>query len=209
RLRHAGGALRHSGAPAATPEGGPHPPAMPLELQRSVATRAGERHDLTRGGEPLFDANRTPERLQADVQRERERGVITEAPRPGHGIAAEGVAALGPVGPVEGHRQARLQPHAQRAVLVAASGERLLEKRDPVVVGADPRASDPAEAERCAAERGWAPEAAADGGGVPERLARRVRLTRAPLRLAQGEQQLDAKPEIALRIQIEREQRLL
>src|SRR5262249_54938323 len=65
------------------------------------------------------------------------------------------------------------------------------------------------EAERCAAERGWAPEAAADGGGVPERLARRVRLTRAPLRLAQGEQQLDAKPEIALRIQIEREQRLL
>src|SRR5262249_20914554 len=168
--------------------------------ETAIAARASERHDLARGHEALLDAAGSPDRLQPEVQRESERRGIAETAGHRDGVSAERVAALGAVRPVQRHRQAGLQPYAQRAVRLAEGGEGLLEERDPVVVGADPLASDAAEGDRGTAEHAGAAETPADGGSVGEGLARRVRLTGAPLGLAQRQQQLAAQPRVALRL---------
>src|SRR5262249_57926923 len=113
----------------------------------------------------------------------------------GDGLAAQRVAALGTVGPVERHGEAGPESHAQRAVLLAGCRERLLQERDPVVVGADPLAPDATEPERSAAEGLGRAEAAADRGRVRERLTRPVRPAGAPLGPAEREQQRTAPPE--------------
>ena len=74
-----------------------HLPATRLELEVPVAVRQGQRQDLVGSGEPLLDAARSPQRLQAEVERERESRRVAETACHRHRVPAERVPALGAV----------------------------------------------------------------------------------------------------------------
>ena len=174
-----------------------------------VAVRQGQRQDLVGGGEPLLDAAWPPHRLQAEVEREREGRRVAETARHRHRVPAERVPALGAVGPVEGHGEAGLHPRPQRAVAIAERDERLLEERDPVVVHADALAPDAAEAERRPREHVGGAQTARERRGVREGLTGRVGLARPALGVAERQQELSPQRELAVRIEVEGQERAL
>src|SRR5262249_59644316 len=119
---------------------------------------------------------------------------------------AERVPALAAVGPVERHGETRLHARAQRAAASAEGDECLLEQSDPVVVDADALSTDASEAERGAREHLGGRQPPRQRRGVRERLACSVGLPRPSLGVAEREQELAPEREVAVRIEIEREE---
>ena len=149
----------------------------------ALAGLAGGGDHLGRGGEPLLDAVRAPQRDVAGVERGREGGGVAGGAGGRDRLGAERLRARAVGLVVELDGEAGLEAGAQHGS--AARRERVLEPRDRLGVEADDRDAEAGEAERRLAEqarvvgaagelaRRWSNAVARGGGlaGAQQRVA--------------------------------------
>ena len=167
-------------------------PAGALQLELEVANLRGDPPQLRGDLQALLDVLGPPQHVVARVERGGQRRRVADAARERDRLLAERHPPLGLARVVELERQAGEQPSAQRRVLLAERGERLLEHRDDGRVLAAQGRPRPSGAERRAGEQQRVVELARDVDRGGERRARLLE-PRARLGGAEREQQLAAR----------------
>ena len=165
-----------------------------LERALAVADLLGQRDDLVSDGEPLLRRVGCPDRRIPAVERVRERRGIAEAPSHLDRLRTQRRPPLASRLVPQRAGEPGHQPGPQRARLLAQASERVFEERHDVAVAAGPRPHEPAAvAERGAGKQLGFADASGDAGCSEERFAPRLRVAGAHPRVAQRQQQLQAR----------------
>ena len=166
-----------------------HPPGHRLRADLGVAELLAERHGLGQHREDLLDRGRAVRPVRAH-EHGGEAGAVVDVPRHGDRAAPRDAAAVTVALQVQRAGEAREQADAQRRVVRAERGGRLLEQRDRAAVG---HARPPAGLlvpDRRAREQRRVPALARERRGAREGVDRGERRPRAMAREAQLEEDL-------------------